>query len=376
MVVLSPHPCESSRLAGARKHYQEICDSLVYHQFTNLSPSDSAIIKAWHYLTKFPRHGFWSKQAEEVLKQEIARIGADVVWCNATWDAKYLPVAKRNGCATVLTTHNVESDVLAKEPEQSPGASWRQKIRTLDVKRLEKFGARYADAVTAMTDLDVAYYQRLRSGRGVFLLSMTVPVQTAQPSGNAAEEPNMICFIGSMDWPPNVWAAQHLVRNVMPLIWKVSPAAKCFLVGRNPTPAVQQLAGESVVVTGSVPSVQDYYERASVIVVPVRDVGGIKIKMIEAMAAGKAIVTTTAGRAGLNVRDGEHVLIADDAQAFAHGVASLLGSEARRQELGRAARQFVQRELAPAVAQKQVARVLAHLPLRGRTAAPRLAESI
>jgi glycosyltransferase involved in cell wall biosynthesis len=161
-----------------------------------------------------------------------------------------------------------------------------------------------------------------------------------------------------MAWPPNVVAARYLVNEIMPLVWKTIPEAKCLLVGRNPTEEVSVLASEKVTVTGTVPSVREYYERASVIVVPVQDVSGVKIKLIEAMAVGKAVVTTSAGATGIKVEDGTQVLVANNAEEFARAVINLVKNKSERQRLGQEARRFVSDHLSPRETEIQVQKIL------------------
>jgi glycosyltransferase involved in cell wall biosynthesis len=364
LVILSIHKYGDAIVREAQSYYSGICRSFVYHRFPNLSPSCSVLLKAWHYLTGYPRHGFWSREADEMLKQEMKKTGAQVLWCNTTLDAKYLRSAKQMGCVTVLSTQNIESEIVRQQGQQTAESpTWLTSVRSFDMRRLEKFGAHWADVVTAITDIDLAHYGRLKKRGGTFLLPFAYTPNKAVRAEKHPEEANMICFIGSMNWTPNVVAAEYLVRQVMPLVWQRVPDAKCFLVGRNPTESVSALASGNVIVTGSVPSVSEYYERAALIVVPVQDVSGVKIKLIEALAAGKAVVSSSAGKAGLNVEHGKQLMIADNPTDFAAAMIQLLGDQTERARLGTEAERFVLNDLSPQKAERQVEKILQCLPL-------------
>jgi glycosyltransferase involved in cell wall biosynthesis len=116
-----------------------------------------------------------------------------------------------------------------------------------------------------------------------------------------------------------------------------------MIVGRNPAPRVKRLASAAVEVTGSVDSVLPYLARAAVFVVPLRIGGGTRLKIFEGMAMGKATVSTTIGAEGLDVTNGEDLILADDPQAFAEAVIDLLQDQEKRQRFGAAAARLAQR---------------------------------
>jgi glycosyltransferase involved in cell wall biosynthesis len=363
VVVLSQTHYSSETIRAGEKYYLKTCRSFVCHHFGKLFPSKSFMVKAWHYLSGYPRYGYWSEEAEEFLVEEMKKTGCTVLWCNSTFEAKYLPRAKRMNRQTVLMTHNVESDLWRQEMSAHNGTesmiSW---IRWWDLRRLEKMGAKWADIITGITDGDVEYYRRLKLPGRVFLLPFAYSaLPDAIDCGEISEEPNTICFIGSMDWPPNIKAARYLVQEVLPLVWAAIPDAKCFLVGKNPPEKVRALSSDRVTVTGKVPSVREYYMRCALVVVPIQGVGGVKIKLIEAMGAGKAVVSTSAGAAGLKVEHNKHLVLADSTRDFASAIVTQLKSKTERERLGQSAQDFVAKHLSPKETEDQVEKILACL---------------
>lgn len=360
VVVLTPTRHSEETIRAAENYYGKTCRSLICHQFPHLNPSRSRFVKAWHYLSGYPRQGFWSNDAEQILIEQMRETGCQVLWCNTTHEAKYLRAGKQMKCHTVVTTQNVESDLTRQEMKAAAGMSRLiTAVRWWDLRRLEKMGARWADVVTGITNVDLQYYVRLKNPDRVFLLPFGYPTtENAVCADERREEPNTIYFVGSMDWAPNVKAARYLAQEIMPIIWEAMPNAKCFLVGRDPGPEVLSLASSKIIVTGKVPSISDCYDRAPVVVVPIQGVGGVKIKLIEAMAAGKAVVSTSAGAAGLNVTHGKHLMIADTAADFANTVVRLLENRSERQKLEEHARRFVIEHLSPKETERQVKKIL------------------
>ncbi len=146
-----------------------------------------------------------------------------------------------------------------------------------------------------------------------------------------------------MDWRPNQDAAQHFVREIWPLLRRERPSLTASFVGRNPPPEVMRL-GEvpGITITGTVPDVRPLIRAAAVYIVPLRIGGGSRLKILEALAMGKAVVTTTIGAEGLRVRDGHEVVLADTPEAFAAAVQRLLDDRSARQNLGAAGRSLIE----------------------------------
>jgi glycosyltransferase involved in cell wall biosynthesis len=146
-----------------------------------------------------------------------------------------------------------------------------------------------------------------------------------------------------MDWEPNIDAVAYFCQQVFPGIRAEFPSAVFQIVGRNPHPRVQQLASRSVEVTGTVPSVNEYLRDATVVVVPLRIGGGTRLKIFEAMAMGKAVVSTSIGAEGLDVESGRDLVLADDATNLVQAIILLLRDTALRRRYEQAAAKLAAR---------------------------------
>jgi glycosyltransferase involved in cell wall biosynthesis len=207
---------------------------------------------------------------------------------------------------------------------------------------LERF-----DGVLAVSDADRQTFSGLYPGairQPVHVVPTGVDTEYFAPAATPQPAPcgSHLIFTGSMDWLPNEDAMQYFCRDILPLIRAEQPDVTLAIVGRTPTPAVKRLADEhGVTVTGRVDDVRPYMNDAAVYIVPLRIGGGTRLKIFEAMAMGKAVVSTTVGAEGLPVTDGTHVMLADEPRTFAAAVVALLRDPNRRRQLETAARALV-----------------------------------
>lgn len=161
------------------------------------------------------------------------------------------------------------------------------------------------------------------------------------PSGDI---PPLLLFLGNMGYPPCVDASLYFCKEIFPLIRQSKDTAEFWIVGRDPRPEVLEMNGDRVHVTGRVDDVIPYYQKCPICVVPLRAGGGTRLKILEAMALGRPVVSTTIGCEGLNVVDGEHLLIADTPAAFAEQTVRLLYDRKLYQHLALNARHLVERQ--------------------------------
>jgi glycosyltransferase involved in cell wall biosynthesis len=170
-------------------------------------------------------------------------------------------------------------------------------------------------------------------------------VDLPAPADADREVANTIVFVGGFLHPPNVDAALWLGTEIMPHLRRESPGVRLFIVGSTPPLAVRRLAQDDIIVTGRVPLIEPFLERAAVVLAPVRLGGGMRVKVLQAMAKGKAVVTTPIGAKGLTLEGAGELplVVAQGCQAIATGTATLLADVGRRRTLGAHARDFVAR---------------------------------
>jgi glycosyltransferase involved in cell wall biosynthesis len=267
----------------------------------------------------------------------------DLVVCDFLVPAVNLP--RELPCPAVLFTHNVESEIWRRHTETQRSrllraffdAQHRRMLR-FEGQALSRF-----DRVLAVSDADRDTFARLYpdAARGpIDVVPTGVDTEFFAPRPRSAA--NRLVFTGSMDWIPNEDAMTFFCRDVLPLVRAEEPRVRLTIVGRAPSAAVRGLAADPrIEVTGRVDDVRPWVGDATVYIVPVRIGGGTRLKIFEAMAMNKAIVSTRVGAEGLPVVHGRHLLLADSPDEFAAAVIRLLRSRDLRSELGAAARALV-----------------------------------
>jgi glycosyltransferase involved in cell wall biosynthesis len=179
-----------------------------------------------------------------------------------------------------------------------------------------------------------------------------VDLSEYRPDPSAPEPGQLVTFVGAMDWEPNVDGVEYFCNEIWPAIRAEVPEARFRIVGRNPDRRVQRWASDSVEVTGRVPSVVEHLRQSAVVIVPLRIGGGTRLKIYEAMASGKAVVSTTVGAEGLDIHHGRDIMLADDARSFAQAVIMLLRDRELRRRYERAAGETAARCDWPAIGER------------------------
>ncbi len=245
--------------------------------------------------------------------------------------------------ASVLFQHNVEAQIYERHAQNARG--WlKRKFMGLQWQKMKRFEAeagRQFDAVVAVSEADRQHYHDHYDWNHAHTIDTAVDTDYFQPNGTA-ETADRVLFIGSLDWIPNEDGLAYFVEQVWPLVRQERPQAVFEIVGRNPSRGVERLAGQpGVKLIGTVPDVRPHLAQATVVVVPLLVGGGTRIKIFEAMAMQKAVVSTSLGAEGLAVESGKHLVLADEPGEFADAVVRLLRDEAGRQAIASQAAQLV-----------------------------------
>jgi len=255
---------------------------------------------------------------------------------------------------TVLFQHNVESELWRRQADVE--SKWARKIvfqlEAAKMRRYETGVLRRLDCVIAVSENDRGLMGQVIDRSRITVVPTGVDLQLYRPMmGRQALEP-LVVFTGSMDWEANIDAVEYFCREIWPLVRAVVPEARFRIVGRAPQGRVRKLACDSVEVTGTVPSVVSHLAEATVVVVPLRIGGGTRLKIYEAMATGRAVVSTSVGAEGLDVHHGKDIWLADTPRRFADGITMLIRDPVLRQTYENAAAQLAAQYDWPAIAER------------------------
>jgi glycosyltransferase involved in cell wall biosynthesis len=261
----------------------------------------------------------------------------DVVVCDFLSASLNFP--DRLSAPAVLFQHNVETALWRRmaSTETNPVKRFAYQIEAAKMARYERLSLAKFDHIIAVSDNDRQQMLAMNPECAITVVPTGVDTQKYPVAPPAHANPPRIVFAGSMDWEPNLDAVTYFCQDIFPRVRAEYPAALFQIVGRNPHPRVKQLASEHVQVTGTVPSVAEYLRDATLVIVPLRIGGGTRLKIFEAMAMGKALISTSIGAEGLDVQSGRDLILADDPAAFADAILSLIRDAGLRQQYERAA---------------------------------------
>jgi len=246
----------------------------------------------------------------------------------------------------VLDEHNLEYELLYRThcSERSPVRKLYNGLEYVKFRSEEQRTWRKVDACLLTSQREEEILHGVLPKKPTAVVPNGVDIEKFKATRETQVNPDSIVFTGLMKYRPNIDGVVFFVKEVLPHILKVRPSVVFSIVGQGPTEEIQRLAGPNVVVTGRVPEVGPYLNQAAAIVVPLRMGSGTRLKVLEALAMGKAMVSTSLGCEGIHVQSGKHLLIADDPVQFAQNVLQILDDPTLAECIGQNARTLAEGE--------------------------------
>jgi polysaccharide biosynthesis protein PslH len=278
---------------------------------------------------------FWSRKYNSVLKSAIRR-NFDIIQIEGLSMYHYLSTLRQNTSAVVIfRPHNIENLIWARLAVEEKNFLRRSYFRILSerIKKLEKNIINKFDGLLAISNSDMEWFKSA---------GLSIPV-TVVSQGFSPEEmmeysevpSNKVCFIGALDWLPNILGLNWFIEEVWPMVVNRVPDAEFFVAGRNASKkTISGIKGPGIIFSGEVESSSLFIKDKTVMVVPLFSGSGIRIKIIEGMLHGKSIVATPVAVEGLNCEDKTDILIESDPFSFASEIVKLLNNPYLRREIG------------------------------------------
>jgi glycosyltransferase involved in cell wall biosynthesis len=302
----------------------------------------AAVMRSW--MSRYPVD-LWKWHVPEVREQVDALLASGSIdLCVADFLFAAMNVPMGGPTPVVLFEHNVEYQIWQRLAalERRP---WLRALFEVEWRKLrarEAEACQQADLTIAVSEDDRRRLEQIAPGIRAASIPTGVDVDYFTPDPGA-ERPAHLVFSGSMDWHPNEDAVVYFADTILPRIRTEVPGATFTVVGRNPSARVRELAERGgIFITGTVDDVRPHIAAGEVYVVPLRAGGGTRLKIFEALAMARPVVSTTVGAEGLGIGPGRHYVAADDPDAFASAVVSLLRDPARRRAIGDAGRSLVE----------------------------------
>jgi sugar transferase (PEP-CTERM/EpsH1 system associated) len=301
--------------------------------FINLFSSDPYIVSS-HYSESF------LDKFREVLKD----FNPDILLAEWTPYAKYLSTVV--AVKKIIVTHNIENRIWERYYRNESNLlkkyfiylQWR---KLLNFERNMLF---FADGLTTVSDLERNEFLALNDRLSIEVIDNGVDLDYFKPEVKIDPTGHSLVFTGSMDWRPNQDSIRYFMSDIHPLLLKQCPDYTITIVGRNPPPDIMRYNNyDYVTVTGTVDDVRPYIAGAQVYIVPLRIGGGSRLKILEAMAMGKPVVSTSIGAEGLAVTPDTDIILADDPATFTASILRLFADPGLRKYVGSAGRLLVER---------------------------------
>lgn len=298
--------------------------------------------------------GLRSASMEAALQRLLAENSFDLVQVESSQMALS---GSARGIPFVLDEHNIEYLLLRRlaEVESSPDRKAFGYLEAAKVRREETQAWGHCDGAVFTSEADLGVMRAAFPEKAAAVVPNGVDDEYFTPANDLVEPPTVV-FTGSINYRPNTDAVAYFIKDVMPRLLRLKPSAKLVVVGQGAPDSLLRMADANVEFTGAVPDVRPYVARAAVVIAPLRVGSGTRLKILEALAMGKPVVTSTIGCEGLAVVDGEHVTVADDPQVFAESVARLMSDKKVATELGRNGRALIERDYSWSVVVQQLER--------------------
>ncbi len=326
---------ESGLLAGLRP----FCDSIHLVHRPRRQSVIGAVRGLWQRESLQSLY-YHSPRMQQAVDGLIAANNFDAVYVHLFRMAQY--VRRHNSLYRIVDLTDVISTEIARSLPYRD-AFWRAvyRVELPRIQKAELAASQTADETWVISEAERGALAALGSTGPIEVVPNGIDVLRFHPTSQR-KTPNTLIFVGHMGVLHNIDAAEHLARDILPLVRQDLPTARLQIVGAEPGERVRRLADlPGVDVLGHVANLNDALNSASLFVAPLRFAAGVQNKVLEAMAAGLAVVTTSCVNEGLLAEDGRHLIIADGAEPTAAAVIALLRDTAQRDALGEAGQRFV-----------------------------------
>lgn len=268
----------------------------------------------------------------------------DIVQLEGLYLAPYVSTIRAHSKAKiVMRSHNVESEIWQRLADNLPFGIKKKYIQVL-VNRLRKFeidSMNTYDAHVPITSRDEEWFAQMGNTVPTHAIPTGIQPDKYLPDHSHTLFPSVFIF-GSLDWRPNQEGILWFLENVWPIVSKKNKGLKLFIAGRSAPEWMKRLKGPSIELVGEVDDARDFFRSKSIMAVPLLSGSGIRIKIIEALALEKAVVSTCIGAEGLGCKPGKHLLIADKPAEFAAALQKCLDDINLCRQLGTEGRRFVE----------------------------------
>jgi glycosyltransferase involved in cell wall biosynthesis len=309
---------------------------------------------------------FRSEAMREKIQEKLQVGRYDLIICDGIYALTNVSETK---IPIALNCHNVEYIILERYArlERNPLKKFYARIESHLMRIAERRSCYRVSLAMVCSQIDLRVLHLFREDLPVFVVPNVVDTDWIHPVERSSLETTdpVLLFQGSMDWYPNRDAVEYFARTILPRVRAECPKVRFIVAGRNPSAQfIRQFKSDPMIqFTGTVSDMRPYLVAATVVIVPLRLGGGTRIKILEACAAGKPVVSTSIGAEGLNLEAGKEIILADGPVEFARSVVTMLRDPARSDAVARSSRKAVLERYSHLTLKKSLDALIASLPL-------------
>lgn len=290
---------------------------------------------------------FISKEFEQKLIEVLHKEDFDIVQLETLYLAPYVETIKKHSNASVvMRAHNVEHEIWERIAGNSGfwPKKWylthlTRKLRNFEVNSLNDY-----DYLVALTDRDLKRFKKLGYRNGAIAAPIGIDTDMYATVDQPASKRFTLCFIGSLDWMPNIEGLNWFLSKTWPLIHEKFPDVVLHVAGRNTPNSLLNLDLPNVVIHGEVPDAAEFVGKHSAMIVPLFSGSGMRVKILEGMALSKTIITTSLGMEGIDARNREQILVANTPEEFVDAIGFCHENPGKIDQIGRNACTYVSKK--------------------------------
>ncbi len=335
------HFFDTRRLPASAQHFERIYTAPVDNRVKPLGAFLNLFSKESYHISRFISPEF-KRQLTGLLRTQ----SFDLVQLETLYLAPYIPVIRAGSDAAIaMRAHNVEYEIWERI---AANTSWFPKKRYLEhlsakLRRYELSQFDQYDLLAPITERDLRTFRSQGCRTAAVVTPIGIDSRTYRPDYDSYQQPLTLSFIGSLDWMPNLEGLMWFLREVWPQVNRRHPDLELHVAGRNTPDWLFRTAGQKVIVHGEVASAADFVNAHSLMVAPLLSGSGMRAKILEGMALGKVVLTTSMGIEGITAKHQQEVLIADCPRELAQAIDFCVENREQLEGMGRRAREFVSR---------------------------------
>lgn len=265
---------------------------------------------------------------QQTLNELIEKVQPDIVL--SEWSPYAVFTRKLTNIKTIIVAHNIEHRIWQRYHENETSSLKKSYIKH-QLEKLTSFEKETfadTDGVTVVSQMEKEYLSDFCGQKNIQVVDNGVDLEYFSPSTETPQKNNLV-FVGSMNWRPNQDAVTYFVNDIYPILKKEIPDITVNFVGKEPPKQLLKYNElDGINITGGVPDVRPYVNKASAYIVPLRIGGGTRLKILEALSMKKQVISTSVGAEGLHVTDHKDILLADDPESFANRIKEALTNQA------------------------------------------------